>query len=135
MRPVRCTNGARALHESFVLSMSALSACAAVGVMVSQDVAEDERVLIRVSGAVQGVGFRWWTRSRALELGLRGWAMNRPDGRVEVVAEGPRPALNRLTALLSSESAAGIPARPGRIDTAVVTWQTARGLAEGFTER
>ncbi|MDQ1730792.1 MAG: acylphosphatase, partial [Pseudonocardiales bacterium] len=37
-----------------------------------------------VSGQVQGVGFRWWTRSRALELHLVGWAKNLPDGRVEI---------------------------------------------------
>ena len=42
-----------------------------------------------VRGAVQGVGFRWWTRARALELGLVGHARNTADGRVEVVAQGP----------------------------------------------
>ena len=42
---------------------------------------------------MQGVGFRWWTRSRALELGLTGWATNLDDGRVEVVAEGTNAAL------------------------------------------
>ena len=45
-----------------------------------------------VHGYVQGVGFRWWTRARALELGLTGFASNRPDGRVQVVAQGPRDA-------------------------------------------
>ena len=38
----------------------------------------------RVSGRVQGVGFRWWTRRRAAELGLRGTVANCPDGTVEV---------------------------------------------------
>ena len=40
-----------------------------------------------VHGYVQGVGFRWWTRCRALELGLVGSATNKSDGRVHVVAE------------------------------------------------
>lgn len=44
------------------------------------------RATFFVRGRVQGVGFRWWTRSRALELGLVGHARNMDDGRVEVVA-------------------------------------------------
>uniref|UniRef100_UPI003D7E042E acylphosphatase n=1 Tax=Kineococcus sp. SYSU DK009 TaxID=3383130 RepID=UPI003D7E042E len=60
------------------------------------DDAPAERLTAFVSGAVQGVGFRWWTRSQALQLGLAGRAVNKPDGRVEVVAEGGRPALEQL---------------------------------------
>src|SRR5699024_1009106 len=45
------------------------------------------RALIFVRGRVQGVGFRWWPRARALELGLVGHARNLPDGRVEVNAQ------------------------------------------------
>ena len=41
------------------------------------------------SGRVQGVGFRYWARSRAVSLGVSGWARNRLDGKVEVVFEGP----------------------------------------------
>ena len=52
----------------------------------------DVRLTAWVHGYVQGVGFRWWTRSRALELGLTGFAANTPDGRVQVVAQGPRSA-------------------------------------------
>ncbi|MDT5237790.1 MAG: acylphosphatase, partial [Mycobacterium sp.] len=44
----------------------------------------DVRLTAWVHGYVQGVGFRWWTRSQALELGLTGYASNRPDGRVQV---------------------------------------------------
>ena len=58
----------------------------------------DVRLTAWVHGHVQGVGFRWWTRSRALELGLAGYASNRPDGRVQVVAQGPAtPASGYLT--------------------------------------
>lgn len=60
----------------------------------------DIRLNAWVRGRVQGVGFRWWTRSRALELGLVGSASNLADGRVEVVAEGPREACEKLLALL-----------------------------------
>lgn len=43
---------------------------------------------IRVSGRVQGVGFRWFTRKAARELGLTGQVRNLPDGRVEVEVAG-----------------------------------------------
>ncbi len=59
--------------------------------------ADDVRLTAWVHGHVQGVGFRWWTRSRALELGLTGFAANKPDGRVHVVAQGPAAGL-RATA-------------------------------------
>ena len=49
-----------------------------------------------VAGRVQGVFFRASTRDRAAELGLRGWARNLPDERVEVVAAGDAQALAAL---------------------------------------
>jgi acylphosphatase len=65
------------------------------------------RLTAWVHGRVQGVGFRWWTRARALELGLVGSAADKPDGRVEVTAEGPRAACERLLALLRGPGAPG----------------------------
>ena len=44
------------------------------------------RLTAWVHGHVQGVGFRWATRVRALELGLTGYAKNYADGRVLVIA-------------------------------------------------
>lgn len=88
----------------------------------------DVRLTAFVRGRVQGVGFRWWTRARALELGLAGWAANLSDGRVEVVAEGPRPRCEALLDLLRSGTA------PGRVDVVVEQWAPARG-AVGFEER
>lgn len=91
------------------------------------------RATVWVRGRVQGVGFRWWTRARALELGLAGWARNTADGRVEVVAEGPREAVAELLQLLAEEpSSAG---RPGRV-TAMSAPQLAAPKGEaGFRER
>ncbi|MEV0245933.1 acylphosphatase [Nocardia sp. NPDC050712] len=82
-----------------------------------------------VHGTVQGVGFRWWTRSRALELGLTGYARNSRDGRVHVIAEGPRPAGEKLLALLRSGES------PGRVTLVVESWEPARGDMSGFEER
>jgi acylphosphatase len=56
-----------------------------------------ERLVARVIGRVQGVGFRWWARRQADELRLVGWVMNADDERsVELVAEGPADALAEL---------------------------------------
>jgi acylphosphatase len=90
-------------------------------------VSGDVRLTAHVKGHVQGVGFRWWTRARALELGLVGTATNLADGRVEVVAEGPEEACRRLLALL--------PAGPGRVAFVADRWGPARGGLSGFVEQ
>ena len=60
-----------------------------------------ERLSARVVGRVQGVGFRWWVRVRAGELGLTGWVANDPNERaVELVAEGTPTALDAFERLL-----------------------------------
>ncbi|SFS36258.1 acylphosphatase [Saccharopolyspora flava] len=90
---------------------------------------EPVRLLARVHGHVQGVGFRWWTRSRALELGLVGSATNLPAGRVEVVAEGPRRDCEKLLEALRSGST------PGRVDHVAELWMEPKGGLSGFVER
>jgi len=75
------------------------------------------------------VGFRWWTRARALELGLRGWAANLDDGRVEVVAEGPRTACEALLGALRG------PRTPGSVDTVTERWSDPKGISPGFVEK
>lgn len=49
----------------------------------------DKTVHVRISGRVQGVGFRAWTRSNARKRSLDGWVRNREDGTVEAVFSGP----------------------------------------------
>ncbi len=58
----------------------------------------DERLEAKIYGRVQGVGFRVFVQDKARSLGLTGYARNKysPQRHVEVVAEGPRPALERL---------------------------------------
>jgi DNA ligase D-like protein (predicted 3'-phosphoesterase) len=64
--------------------------------------AAEPRVAVRalVRGQVQGVGFRDAAVRRARSLGVLGWVRNREDGAVEVHAEGPAPAVEKLTAFL-----------------------------------
>jgi acylphosphatase len=90
---------------------------------------ETVRLTAWVRGRVQGVGFRWWTRSRALELGLAGRAANLDDGRVEVVAEGPREACEALLAHLRGGRT------PGHVESVTERWSDARGGLSGFVER
>ena len=51
---------------------------------------------VRISGRVQGVGFRWFVREEARRLGLSGWVTNLPSGDVEVRASGEDRAVERL---------------------------------------
>ncbi|BCK54351.1 acylphosphatase [Nocardia wallacei] len=90
---------------------------------------EPVRLSAWVHGLVQGVGFRWATRSRALELGLVGYARNTRDGRVHVIAEGPRDRCDTLLAWLRSGDT------PGRVDLVVEDWGAALGELTGFEER
>jgi acylphosphatase len=51
---------------------------------------------ITVTGRVQGVFFRVWTKQQAEGLGVRGWVRNCPDGRVDAHIEGEEAAVERL---------------------------------------
>lgn len=91
---------------------------------------DEARLTAWVRGRVQGVGFRWYTRARALEIGgLSGFALNLGDGRVQVVAEGPRDGCERLLAWLRSDDT------PGRVEGVTEIWDTPRGGYDGFVTR
>lgn len=53
-------------------------------------------VKLLITGRVQGVFFRVWTRQQAEALGLSGWVRNRFDGSVEAVFSGPEEIVDRM---------------------------------------
>lgn len=53
-----------------------------------------------ISGRVQGVGFRWFTRDVAVREGVTGYVRNLPDGRVEALVEGDAESVTRVERLL-----------------------------------
>lgn len=58
--------------------------------------AEKIAIQATVHGLVQGVGFRYHTRSMAVRIGVRGWVRNNPDGTVEIYAEGTSEEVGRM---------------------------------------
>ncbi len=58
--------------------------------------AKAKAVRVRISGQVQGVFYRVWTKERADELGVMGWIRNRLDGEVEGLFVGPGEAVDEL---------------------------------------
>ncbi len=59
------------------------------------------RLRLRIAGRVQGVGFRWWSREQAHQLGVSGTVRNCQDGTVDLRAAGSTEALNSLKARLA----------------------------------
>ena len=57
-------------------------------------------VRFRVSGRVQGVGFRYFVIQKAREVGIAGWVKNLADGGVEVHVEAPDPDVRRIEVAL-----------------------------------
>jgi acylphosphatase len=82
-----------------------------------------------VHGQVQGVGFRFFVVEHALTLGLRGYARNRSDDTVEVLAQGPRPALERLLLLLRQGPTSAY------ITEVTTTWRQPTEHFSGFNVR
>jgi acylphosphatase len=78
-----------------------------------------------ISGQVQGVGYRAFARRSAVDMGLSGYAENLADGRVEVVAEGPREELEAYVHQLRRG-----PLHAG-VEDIELSWSESSGL-EGF---
>jgi acylphosphatase len=94
---------------------------------------EDEGAELRldatVMGRVQGVGFRYFILTEAMDLGLEGWVANTADGSVRCVAEGPRNVLQALLERLREGPAAA------RVERVSEAWMPATGTLGPFSVR
>jgi acylphosphatase len=88
-----------------------------------------EEFFARVTGFVQGVGFRQFVAHQAFTLGLRGFVRNASDGSVEVVAQGARGALERLLVLLRQGPSTS------DVDEVEVSWRNPTEPFPGFNIR
>jgi acylphosphatase len=79
-----------------------------------------------VRGRVQGVGFREYVDTRARSLGLRGYVRNLQDGNLEVLAEGPAAALERMLAYLHQGP------RGSRVTAVDVEWREPQNAFADF---
>ncbi|MCV3210852.1 acylphosphatase [Mesorhizobium sp. YC-39] len=57
---------------------------------------ESKAIRVRISGRVQGVSFRVWTRTEAERLGLSGWVRNEDDGSVTALIVGTEGAVSTM---------------------------------------
>jgi len=67
-------------------------------------IAEEREIHCLISGKVQGVFYREFTKRRAVELGIKGVVRNLEDGTVEVIAQGEEEQLKRFVKLLKKGS-------------------------------
>jgi len=84
------------------------------------------RLQIFYSGRVQGVGFRYTAKTVATGFEITGTIRNLPDGRVELLAEGPPSELEAFRAALRDEGLAGF------IRDEQVSWSEAKNEFRGF---
>ena len=90
---------------------------------------EREHLSAQVTGRVQGVGFRHFTRKKARDFGLEGWVKNERDGSVRLEAEGPRGKLEDFLEALHEGP------HTARVESVSSDWQSAAGDFEGFQVR
>ena len=87
------------------------------------------RVSAPITGRVQDVGFRNFTRMRARRLGVTGWVRNERDGSVRLEAEGPREALDSLVDAVHRGP------RMARVENVEVDWTDATDEFDTFRVR
>lgn len=96
---------------------------------MSEDNNVERRLHAFVSGDVQGVGYRYFAMSAALDYGLTGWVRNLSDGSVEVIVEGIQAKLEAYLAQLQRGP------RSGRVEEVRSSWYPSRGEFDRFEIR
>ncbi len=86
------------------------------------------RAHVYITGKVQGVFFRMYTQQQARSLGLKGWARNLVDGRVEAVFEGSKKQVEEMIKWCWDGSPSS------EVQEVEVSWESPEGL-EGFEVR
>lgn len=81
---------------------------------------------VRITGRVQGVYYRGWTRSEAERLGLSGWVRNEYDGSVAAVIAGAPEAVEEMLRLMRRGPL------DARVDEVAVEEMDAAGVGRGF---
>jgi len=87
------------------------------------------RARIIISGYVQGVGYRFFACDRAQSLGIAGFVKNRPDGQVEVVAEGDKDILEDFISILKRGPSVA------SVNDVKVSWENSSGEFRSFNIR
>ncbi len=98
-------------------------------VPIQPDPGSPVRLHLRVTGRVQGVGFRNFVQVMAARSGLNGWVRNLGYDQVELMAEGPRAILERF----AEQVKLGPPG--SRVDEASMDWEPFNGEFRGFIVR
>lgn len=96
---------------------------------MSEALEKHRRLIVYVTGWVQGVGFRWYVIQKVRPLDLTGYVRNLPDGRVQVVAEGSPEHLEKLLTIVRT----GPPS--SRVYGVEETWHEPEGKFSGFDVR
>jgi acylphosphatase len=87
------------------------------------------RVHLYVSGLVQGVFFRQYTKQKAQSLGVSGWVRNLPDRRVEAVFEGEDSAVKEMVEISRKGPS------NAKVENVEVAWEAFKGEFNGFSVR
>lgn len=90
---------------------------------------ENKRAHLFISGRVQGVNFRYYTRQEAFSLGVKGWVRNLIDRRVEAVFEGDEHLVQRMINWCHQGPSAA------RVDHVEVSWEEPTGEFSDFRIR
>lgn len=94
--------------------------------MTDQERRSTTRIHIRITGRVQGVGFRAFVQDSGVRFNLTGWVRNVGYDTVETIAEGPREELEKFSEAVKTGP------RAGRVDEARIEWETASGEFRNF---